>query len=529
MNAYYKWGVEEYEFSPTSVSFTTTDQRLKEVFDDCERMCLDNIKPFNDYDVLVEGAKYTGVWLETQPMGGEMYAKRNIAIALSNILIFLRHQRSDGKFPGMITQKGDWAGLVAHYDWMQGCFLPYAALKMYYLIGEDQVYLKMLYDGLEAFDSYLWRYRDSNGDGCLETWCVWDVGEDNCTTYMLNGLKLPDHGAWGKSTPPTDFMNLPYESPQYMAYSYACRYVLGQISEILDNGKADGWKKGAAEVQQKAIDRLWDEKRHAFFLRDKNGNVIDSITQENIKCMYCGLFTQEMADAFIKEHLLNEEEFWTPYPIPAIAANDPYFHVNQELSNCAERLRQLGTAAEDIDDNSWSGPINGLVWQRSIDALMNYGYHAETVLLGKKILSLLKEHRKYVQNYNPYTGKPAKGMDGYGPTMLSALEYISLLCGVNVQYKKVFWSAACDMGAYTYTQHIYGKEYKLVSDGTSMQAFIDNQRIFTASVGARVETDLTGKLTAIYGISEKERNFALCSETQTVRTTLRPNEVLVNL
>ena len=53
-------------------------------------LCKQNLKTFNDYQVLIEGAKYTGVWLETQPIGGEMYAKRNMKTALSNILIFIR-------------------------------------------------------------------------------------------------------------------------------------------------------------------------------------------------------------------------------------------------------------------------------------------------------------------------------------------------------------------------------------------------------------------------------------------------------
>ena len=68
----------DYKLDGSSVSFKTSDERLKWVFDECERLCLENIKDFNDYRVIIEGAKYNGVWLETQPMGGEMYAKRKI-------------------------------------------------------------------------------------------------------------------------------------------------------------------------------------------------------------------------------------------------------------------------------------------------------------------------------------------------------------------------------------------------------------------------------------------------------------------
>ena len=67
------------------------------VFDDCENLSKFNVREFGDYKCLAEGAKYIGVWLETQPMGGEMYAKRDLEAALSNILIFIRYQRRDGR------------------------------------------------------------------------------------------------------------------------------------------------------------------------------------------------------------------------------------------------------------------------------------------------------------------------------------------------------------------------------------------------------------------------------------------------
>lgn len=34
-------------------------------------------------------------------------------------------------------------------------------------------------------DGYLWSVRD----GCLETWCVWDTGEDNCARFLNLGAK----------------------------------------------------------------------------------------------------------------------------------------------------------------------------------------------------------------------------------------------------------------------------------------------------------------------------------------------------
>lgn len=514
---------DNYKLTENSVEFKTDDKELQFLFDECERLLKENVKEFGDYKVLIEGAKYTGVWIETQPIGGEMYAKRNLKTALNNILIFIRYQRRDGKYPGMISAGSEWSGVTAHYDWMQGCFLPYPALKMYYHLGEDKEYLELLYNSLKDFDDYLWKYRDSTGNGCLENWCIWDVGEDNCTLHMLHGLKQPDNGAWGKSTPPENYGNLPHKSPQYMAYSYACRDTLAKISKILENGNEKEWEEKAKAVQQKAIEHLWDKDKNAFFVRDKNGEFIYALTQENIKCMYSRLFTQDMADKFIKEHFLNPDEFWTPYPVPAIAANDEYFHVNQTYSNCAQKLKALGTAAHDIDDNSWSGPISGLVWQRCIDSLMNYNHHAETVLLGKKVFELLKKCKKFKQNYNPFTGEPAEGMEGYGPTMSATLEYISILCGVNISYNEIFWSAALD-GEYEYTQNISEHNYKLIKKDNKVKIYVDGELRGSFSKGVRVKTDMCGNVISIYGISEDAVDFEIEYMNKKYFAKIKPNE-----
>lgn len=89
----------------TSVSFETADFRLKQLFDLAEQREKENLKDFCGRTVLVEGGGYDHIWPETQPMGGEMYAKRNIEAALNNQLLFLELQRPDGRIPGHIRNE----------------------------------------------------------------------------------------------------------------------------------------------------------------------------------------------------------------------------------------------------------------------------------------------------------------------------------------------------------------------------------------------------------------------------------------
>ena len=230
------------------------------------------------------------------------------------------------------------------------------------------------------------------------------------------------------------------------------------------------------------------------------GHKVDALSQENVKCMYAGMMTPEMAKQFLEEHLLNEEEFFTHCPFPSIAANDSFFHLNPEQSNCYEKLLELGALSHDIDDNSWGGPVNGLIWQRSIDAFLNYGFHKETALFGKRFLATLKQEQRFVQCYNPFSGKAAPGENGYGPTLLAALEYISILCGVNIRYDKVLWSCAADMGSFEYTQRMFDTDYTLTSDGTNMHAYINGVSLFSMPVGTRIETDLEGNILNTYSL-----------------------------
>jgi hypothetical protein len=262
------------------------------------------------------------------------------------------------------------------------------------------------------------------------------------------------------------------------------------------------WRAKADEVKARFKEYLWDEERGAAYDRDKYNNPMYVLSLENVKCMYHGIFSQKMADEFIERHLMNPDEFFTPLPLPNIAANDVCFYLNNEKNNFTDEIRETVSklAAGDMSDNSWGGPCNGLIWQRQIDALLNYGYHKETVIFGKRILDTLKREQKYVQCYNPFTGKAANGENGYGPTILAALEYISVLCGVNIRYGKVLWSAATEMGAFEYTQKMYGKSFTLISDGNEMKGYIDNSLIFTSPVGNRIETDLNGKILNTYSL-----------------------------
>jgi hypothetical protein len=72
------------------------------MYDLADEKARSNIKYFGNYKIMIEGGRYKSVWLETQPIAGAMYAKRNIEIAANNQLIFMDFQINDGRLLGAV-------------------------------------------------------------------------------------------------------------------------------------------------------------------------------------------------------------------------------------------------------------------------------------------------------------------------------------------------------------------------------------------------------------------------------------------
>ena len=271
---------------------------------------------------------------------------------------------------------------------------------------------------LEAFDAYLWRVRDSDGDGCLETWCKYDTGEDHAMRYA----DAPD--PWEEETPPQGCTAVPIASMDVMSYSYACRETLAEIARISGDAEAQAqWAAKAKAVQDKMVSYLWDDARGAMFDRDKNHNQMPTLIHNTLRCMYWHSLPDALAERFVKEHLLNPQEFWTKMPLPSVAANDPLFR--------------------NVTTNNWSGQAEALTYQRAIRALENYGMYELIPQLGQKLMQAIGPQCRFVQQYDPFTGEPSvicepgqPPQDAYGPAMLSVLEYTARMYGVSLVDRK---------------------------------------------------------------------------------------------
>lgn len=455
----------------TQVRFQTEDELLQKLVDTAEQKSLENLKDFAGRTVLIEGGGYEKIWLETQPMGGEMYAKRNMEAGLNNQLLFMEHIREDGRIPGSIAMID--GVLTPQFNKFQGFCFPAPALNMYYLSGKDQGYLELLYSTLERFDAYLWRVRDSDGDGCLETWCKYDTGEDHAMRYG----DAPD--AWTEEVPPEGCQVVPIASIDIMSFSYSARETLSQISRIM--GKEDlekSWMYRAGKVREKIGSYLWNEEKGACLDRDKFHNIMPTMMHNSLRAMYWNSLTQAQAARFVEEHLLNPQEFWTKMPLPSVAVNDPLFR--------------------NVTTNNWSGQAEALTYQRAIRALENYGYDWMIPLLGKKLFEAIGENCIFVQQYDPFTMKPSTvslegEQDAYGPAMLSVLEYAARMYGIHIERDRIYWGAAAGREC-VYEQEWDENVYRIENTGERVSSYVNGKKIFEKETGVKVVTDLQGEI-----------------------------------
>ena len=466
----------------TKVSFRTEEETLQRVYDATEEKCLRNLKRFGPDLVLVEGGGYEKIWLETQPMGGEMYALRNPEAALNNCLLFMRHQREDGRLPGSIRLSG--GRVEPQFDKYQGFCFPFPALNLYFLFGRDPDYLDLLKRTLIRFDECLWRTRHLTGDGLLSSFCVYDTGEDLAVRYG----DAPCW--WEEDTPPEGFQVVPMASMDVTSWSVASRLTLAEICEIRKDPEAGAWRKKASAAAAALRKGLWNDRRGALFDRDRFGKPIDILCHNTLRCMYWGAVSQSMADRFVKEHLLNPDEFWTPFPLPSVAANDPAFR--------------------NAPENNWSGQPEGLTYQRAILALERYGYDSIVTMLGDRLIKAVAEGGfRFTQQFDPFTGKPslvhavthqplAEGsgepvQDAYGPTMLACLEYIAHRWGIHPRLGNVWFSLGSGR-PYEYEAVFYDHRYGIRSGWRQAEITVDGKSIGTWSRGIRVITDEKGNV-----------------------------------
>lgn len=152
-----------------------------------------------------------------------------------------------------------------------------------------------------------------------------------------------------------------------LAYAKICKY---RANEKLAEKYSNYAKKRKA-----AVLTMWNEEDGFFYDKDeKDGSLIKVKSVACLLPIWADIATKEQTERLVKEHILNEKEFWRPYPLPALAATEPGYspvHLQGDLG-CNWRA------------NTWV-PTNYMV----MHGLIDYGYKDIAKCIASKTRELI--------------------------------------------------------------------------------------------------------------------------------------------
>jgi len=359
-----------------------------------------------DKPVLNEGGVYRGIWLECGPMEGAIYGRlapgvdtqTAHAVAIDSHDVFFHHQREDGYLPCWVS--GDKVG--SHSIQM---VVPIAktAWETARLTG-DEAFLARAYDACAAWDGWLARNRDTRGTGLCEAFCEFDTGHDGSPRFAGLPCACPDDDA--AKCPNAG--QLPYLAPDLSATLYGGRVALAAMAEHL--GKAEDakrWHDLAGRTRELIINHCYCPDDECFydvgadgeFIRIR-GDVLTRVFSERV-------VDQQMFDRIYQRHIKDPEAFWTPYPLPSIAANDPAF-------------------VKKLPKNSWGGATQALTALRTPRWFGHYGKADDHRHLMTQWVEAIAAAPDFMQQMNPWTGEFSTS-EGYSPAMLVFVEFVGRL------------------------------------------------------------------------------------------------------
>ena len=315
---------------------------------------------------------YVGVWQWDAFFHALAYRHVEMHLAQDQIRIVLDHQREDGLIPDAIHDEG----AVTHLDYPVDAdvtkppLIAWAAYKLYEQNG-DREFLDEIYEPIVRWNNWWFDNNDTDGNGLCEYQHPYSSG-------------LDDSPLWDDG--------MPVQSPDLNTYLYLQQEALAKIAGVIGKeDEAEMWRERAAAMAQRLIDLVWDAESGLFWA-SKNGSRVNVRTPFNLFPLITGQLPPEISDRLVA-HLTDEQEFWSRYPIPTVAMNDPKYDRHE----------------------MWRGPTWVNVNYLLIEGLQRSGYAELARELRKRTLDLICCRDDIYEYYDPMTGEnPPKAASMFG-------------------------------------------------------------------------------------------------------------------
>ena len=305
---------------------------------------------------------YVGVWQWDAYFHALAYRHVNKRLAQNQIRIMLDHQREDGMIPDAVHDEGTVTHLTipVDADVTKPPLLAWAAWKLYEQDG-DVEFLNEIYDAAVRWNTWWFEKNDLDHDGLCEYQHPYSSG-------------LDDSPLWDDG--------MPVASPDLNTYLYLQQEALARIAGVIgEKDDARMWAERAHVMVDRMLDLGWDA-REGLFWASCNGKRVNVRTPVSLFPLLTGQLPPEIASRLVA-HLTDEREFWSRYPVPSVAMNDPKYDPNQ----------------------MWRGPTWVNVNYLLIEGLQRSGYPDLARELRRRTLDLICGQDDIYEYYHPETGE----------------------------------------------------------------------------------------------------------------------------
>ena len=346
----------------------------------------------------------------------------DVELAKAEFNTLLIPQREDG-FIGHLTYWGRWGSLASavtgqsspgewrrrHSGMVQPPVLAHALLRIAEESG-DVEYLGDVLPKVRRYYEWLSRERDVDGDGLIGVISPYECGLDNSPAYDAElGLHRPSRRQLLWKNWLLDWHNaLLGKGHSFRHLNERNRFVM--IEPFLNAVYADGWdaiatmhelldqneeSRTAREMRITTMEALneqcWDASLGRWIYLRGAARIPDyTLAVGSIFPLIIGGQDSAKVAEVVERHLTNEDEFWTPYPVPSVSASEPTFDAEGEST-------------------IWRGPVcMNLNWLLS-RGLRRHGFDSVAQEIETKSIEMAS--RDFREFYSPLTGRGMRGTD----------------------------------------------------------------------------------------------------------------------
>jgi len=287
----------------------------------------------------------------------------------SNLEMFLSRQESDG----FISRT-----LGITYPRPNQMFKPFLAQLA--VLGSQQT------------GSYEWLRAKDYGklQEYLERWFAYDSDHNGLPTWNSSDASGMDNQL-SRSGDLDSYFDEGVDLASYLVRELqALAIISGKLGKTQEQQK---YREHAQRLAALINQVFWDEKDGFYYDRnEKTGKQIHVKSVAGFFPLWAGVATPERARRLVREHLLNQNEFWLPYPAATYAMTEPDFYEGTTKGECNWR------------GNTWI-PSNYMIFH----GLLRYGYDKEARELADKTYEMALDKNSVTREYyDSQTGQ------GYG-------------------------------------------------------------------------------------------------------------------